>query len=273
MGAALVPFGLILHQQRLRDEIGHIELAQQIGGHFVVVAGLGGGRRTADDGEAHRRHERIDRLVRQPLAHRDMRLDARDEHRQHREASRLETRGELAQVVETLDHMLAHTEHRDQRLTLAIATLLRRPLEIGVAVVEQRAAHRIEAPHGRDHHRRRHLETCLPAGVAQDELDHLRDVRGIRLVPVEVHAEPCAEPGELLRDQGQQLGGHLHQLGVGIQSVFVAAAREQTHQHLHRLRCLALLFFEPVLAHLRERHDLGHALVGEHGLRARLREL
>ena len=273
MSAALVPLELILHQQRLRDEIGHVELAQQIGGHLVVVAGLSGGRRAADDGEAHRRHKRIDRLVWQPLAHRDMRLDARDEHRQHREASRLEARGQLAQVVETLDHMLAHTEHGDQRLTLAIASLFPRPLEIGVAVVEQRAAHRVEAPHGRDHHRRRHLEPRLPAGIAQDELYHLRDIGGIRLVPIEIHAEPGAEPGELLRYQGQQLRGHLHQLGVRIQRVFVAAAGDEAHQHLDHLRHFALLFFKSVLAYLRERHDLGHALVSEHGLRARLREL
>ena len=271
--AALVPLELILHQQRLRDDVRHIELAEQVRRRLVVMAGLGGGCGATDDGKTHRRQERVDRLVGQPLAHRDMRLDAGDEHRQHRHATRLETHGELAQVVETLDHMLAHAEHRDQRLTLAVAALLRRPLEIGVAVVEQRAADRIEAPHGRDHGHRRDLETCLPAGIAQDELDHLGDVRGVRLVPVEVHAEPSAEPGELLRDQGQQLRGHLHQLGICVQRILVAAAREQTHQHLDRLRCLTLLLFEPVLADFGERHDLGHALVGEHGLGARLREL
>ena len=262
--AAGVPLVLLLHQQRLRDEIRHVELAEQVRRGLVVVAGLGRGRRSADDREAHGRDEGVDRLVGEPLAHRDMRLDARHEHRQHRHAARLDAGGELTEVIETLDHVFAHAEQRDQRLTLAVAALLRRPLQVGAAVGEQLTARRIEAAHGRDHGHRRDLEARRTAAVAQDELDHLRDVRGVGLVPVEVHAEPGAEARELLRDERQHLRSHLHELGVRVERVLVAAAGHEPHQQLDGLRGLALLLLEAMLADLRQRHHLGHALVGEH---------
>ena len=271
--AAGAPLVLLLHQQRLRDEIRHIELAEQVRRGLVVVTGLGRGRRAADDREAHGRYQGVDGLVGEPFAHRDMRLDARHEHRQHRHAARLDAGGELLQIIESLDHMLAHAEQRDQRLTLAVAAPLRRPLQIGAAVGEELTADRIEAAHGRDHGHRRDLETRGPAGVAQDELHHLRDVRGVGLVPIEVHAEPGAEARELLRDQRQHLRGHLHEFGVGVERVLVAAAGHEAHQQLDRFRRLALLLLEAMLADLRQRHHLGHALVGEHRRGARTGEL
>ena len=208
----------------------------------------------------------------EPLTHRDVRLNTGDEYRQGGHASRFDAPDELLQIPEPLYHVLAHAEHGDKWLALAISPASSSPLHVGIRVGEHLATYRIPAAHRRDDADRCN-GNALGKGVAHDQLDHLGNVPGVRLIPVEIDAEPSAKTRELLGDERQHLRGDLHELGVGVKRVLVTTARDQAHEKLHGLRCFALLFLEAVLANFGQLHDFRHALVGEHRCCLGIRQL
>ena len=233
---------------------------------------LGGRCRSTDDGEPHGREQGIDGLIDQPLANGHMRFDTGDEYRQYRKAASFEPIGQLLQIGQALHHMLAHTEYGNEWLAFLISTVLLRPFQISIGILEQRTAARIPATHRRNDAHRCDID-LLTEGVAHDQLDHFCDVASVGLIPIQVHSKPGPKAGELLRNQRQHLRSDLDEFGVRVKRILVAPARDQTHQQLDRFRGLALLLLESMFTDAGQRHHLGHALVGKNGLRGRALEM
>lgn len=168
--------------------------------------------------------------------------------------------------------MLSHAHQRNKRLSFLVAACFLCPFQIALDIVKERTRLRIPTAHGRDDRYRRDVQTFSEA-VFQDQFHHLGDVSHVRLIPVEIHAEPSTETRKLLRNERKHLRSNFDELRVGVERVFVSSARYQAHQELHCFWRFAFLLFEPMLAHPCECHDLGHAFVREYRRSTRVLKL
>ena len=114
--AVLRPRFQILHVQRLRHDVGHVERTENFLCRSLVLASFGAPGGSAHQRKSNHADEHVDAFLHQPFPHDDMTLDAADENRQHVHAIRFQRTDRVIDIRALLHQMLAEEQQRRLRL-------------------------------------------------------------------------------------------------------------------------------------------------------------